>query len=135
MYKKILVPVDLSHADRLQKALETGADLAAHYGAAVCYVGVTSGGPTGHNPAEYEAKLKDFAQGESKRRGHPAEAKAYVSHDPARDLGQTLLKAVHELGADLVVMASHVPGIPEHIFSSNAGYLASHADVSVLVVR
>jgi nucleotide-binding universal stress UspA family protein len=28
-----------------------------------------------------------------------------------------------------------VPGFAEHLFSSNAGYLASHADISVFVVR
>jgi hypothetical protein len=28
-----------------------------------------------------------------------------------------------------------VPGMPEHIFASNAGAVASHAGVSVFVVR
>ena len=32
-------------------------------------------------------------------------------------------------------MASHVPGLPEHFFASNAGALASHAEVSVFVIR
>jgi hypothetical protein len=32
-------------------------------------------------------------------------------------------------------MASHVPGLPEHIFASNAGAVASHAGMSVFVVR
>ena len=39
------------------------------------------------------------------------------------------------LRIDLIVMASHVPGVAEYVFASNAGYLASHADLSVLVVR
>lgn len=137
MYKKIMVPVDLAHTDRLQKALDTAADLANHYGIPLCYVGVTTGmpGSVAHNPQEYEKKLKEFASSESARRGMEVEAKTYMSHDPSIDLDQILMKAIHELGADLVVMASHVPGVPEHVFSSNAGYLASHADVSVLVVR
>ena len=41
----------------------------------------------------------------------------------------------HALGVDLVVMASHVPGFREYIFHSNAGFLASHTDLSVFVVR
>ena len=137
MYNKIMVPVDLTHIERLEKALETGADLATHYKMPVCYVGVTSAlpGPAGHNPKEYERHLQDFAAGESAHRGMEVEAKAYVSHDPAIDLDKTLMTAIHELGADLVVMASHVPGVPEHVFASNAGYLAQHADVSVMVVR
>jgi nucleotide-binding universal stress UspA family protein len=32
-------------------------------------------------------------------------------------------------------MGSHVPGFAEHLFSSNAGYLASHTDISVFIVR
>jgi hypothetical protein len=28
-----------------------------------------------------------------------------------------------------------VPGLPEHIFASNAGAVAAHADVSVFVIR
>ncbi|ESR23872.1 universal stress protein [Lutibaculum baratangense] len=137
MYKKIMVPVDLSHIDRLQKALDTGADLARHYGVPICYVGVTSAapGPLGHNPQEYSRKLSEFAQAEADRRSIAAEARAYVSHDPAVDLDKTLLGAAHDVEADLVVMASHVPGLPDHIFASNAGYLASHADISVFVVR
>jgi len=43
--------------------------------------------------------------------------------------------AAKEAGCDLVVMASHVPGFREHILSSNAGYVASHAPISVFVVR
>jgi hypothetical protein len=32
-------------------------------------------------------------------------------------------------------MASHVPGLAEHLFASNAGAFASSATASVLVVR
>jgi nucleotide-binding universal stress UspA family protein len=137
MYKKIMVPVDLAHADRLDKALTTAADLAKHYGAALHYVGVTSPqpGPVAHNPTEYAEKLDAFAQSEAKKRGLEASCQAYTSHDPAVDLDDTLMKAVEESGSDLVVMASHLPGLSEHIFASNAGYLASHAGISVFVIR
>lgn len=137
MYKKIVIPVDLAHREALTKALDTGADLAGHYDVPVVYVGVTSSAPgsLGHNPAEYEKLLEDFAAGEASRRGIDAGSRALVSHDPAVDLDKALLKAIDDLGADLVVMASHVPGVADHLFSSNAGHVASHAAVSVLVVR
>ena len=60
---------------------------------------------------------------------------AYSSHDPAADLDHRLIAAGREIGADLIVMASHLPGLPEHLFASNAGAVASHAKVSVFVVR
>lgn len=137
MYKTIMVPVDLAHKDKLGKALATAADLARHYRIPICYVSVTtaSPGPVAHNPKQFAEKLEAFSQAEADLRGITATSRALTSHDPAVDLDEVLMKAIEETGADLVVMASHIPGLPEHIFSSNAGYLASHAKVSVLVVR
>ena len=137
MYKKIMVPFDLAHLDRLDKALTTAADLAMHYNAALHYVGVTASQPgsVAHNPAEYAEKLNAFAKEEAAKRGLEATSQAYTSHDPAVDLDDTLMKAVADSGSDLVVMASHLPGAGEYIFASNAGYLASHAGISVFVVR
>ena len=55
MYNQILVPVDLSHIDALERALSTAADLARLYNAKVCYVSVATPAPnaTAHNPAEF----------------------------------------------------------------------------------
>ncbi len=137
MYKTIMIPVDLEHSDQLKKALSIGADLALHYNADLFAVGVTSGAPSAvaHNPSEYAQKLEAFAAEQSAIHGVEFKAKAMESHDPAVDLDDTLQKAGSEIGADLVVMASHVPGFIDYIFASRAGYLASHSDLSVFVVR
>lgn len=137
MYKSILVPVDLAHADRLEKALGTAADLSRHYDIPVCYVGVTTAIPGGvaHTPQEFAGKLAAFGEAQAAAHGITASTKMCVSHDPAVDLDATLMQAIEEVGADLVVMASHVPGVPEHVFATNAGYLANHARVSVFVIR
>ncbi len=137
MYRQIMVPVDLAHVERLEKALATAGDLARHYDIPVAYVGVTESAPSerAHNPAEFEAKLTAFAAAEADKRGITATAHAYLSHDPAVDLDGILLRAVGETDADLVIMASHVPGLAEYVFASNAGYVASHSAVSVFVVR
>lgn len=137
MYKKIMVPIDLEHTDKIEKAVNSASDLAKHYGVPVCYVSVTTTlpGPVAHNPDEYKKKLEEFAKKESEIHGQNIEAVVYTSHDPAVDLDEKLLQAIHDTGADLVVMATHVPGLPEHIFASNGGAVASHADVSVFLVR
>lgn len=137
MYRKIMVPVDLAHIERLGKALDTATNLAKHYNIPMCFVGVTTGTPSevAHTPDEYAAKLAQFAAEQSKKHGLKIDATPYSSHDPAIDLDDKLLEAIKDTGADLVVMASHIPGFPEHIFASNAGAVASHADVSVFVVR
>ena len=138
MYTKILVPVDLAHVKQLEKALATAADLSKHYAIPICYVSVSAAAPgvVAHNPSEFRAKLEAFAQSQSESRGlEQATSMALISHDPSVDLDTTLMKAIEEAGADLVVMHSHVPGFPEYLFASNAGYIAMHGKVSVLVVR
>lgn len=137
MYRKIMVPVDLAHSDKLEKAVATATDLAKHYGIPLCVVGVTAETPTevAHNPAEFAEKLAAYAQKLAQTHGLAIDSASYPSHDPAIDLDRTLIQAATENGADLIVMASHVPGLPEHIFASNAGAVASHAGISVFVVR
>ena len=137
MHRKIMVPVDLAHIERLDKAITTATDLAKHYGIPICFVGVTAETPTevARTPKEFGEKLKQFGATQSKKHGLDIDTAAYSSHDPAVDLDDTLIAAAKENGADLIVMASHVPGLPEHIFASNAGAVAAHAEVSVFVVR
>ncbi|AVO38189.1 universal stress protein [Pukyongiella litopenaei] len=137
MFSKIMVPVDLTHGGKLGRALEVAADLARHYGAEICYVAVTAAtpGPLAHNPKEFAARLDDFARSEADRRGVTATSHSVVSHDPAVDLDTALLAARKETGADLVVMASHVPGIADWLVPNHGGHMAQHAGVSVMIVR
>ncbi|EPX76226.1 universal stress protein [Salipiger mucosus] len=137
MFNRIMVPIDLTHADKLEKALDVAGDLAAHYGATLIYVGVTTEQPSSiaHTPAEFAEKLEAFAKEKGKAHGTDAESKAYSSHDPSIDLDDTLLKAVGETGADLVVMASHIPNVTDYIWPSNGGTIAGHSKASVMVVR
>ena len=137
MYSHIMVPVDLAHEDRLTRSLKCAADLAQHWGAKVTYVGVTSSvpGKLGHTPEEYAERLGRFAAAQAELSGIEAAGHAAVSHDPSIDLDDTLLKAVKEVGADLVVMESHVPNIADYIWPSNGGKIAAHSSASVMVVR
>lgn len=137
MYTKILVPIDLAHLDSLEKALKTAADLSKLYSAAICYASVSTAAPSAvaHNPDEFKARLDGFAAEQAKAHGVSTTSAALLSHDPTIDLDATLVKAVGDLGCDLVIMGSHKPGFVEHFVSSNAGYVANHARVSVLVVR
>ncbi|MEQ9695252.1 universal stress protein [Shimia sp. SDUM112013] len=137
MYTHIMVPVDLAHTGRLDKALTCAADLAKLYGARVTYVAVTAAAPgaVAHNPAEFATKLATFAETQRTAHGIDVRSHAITSHDPTVDLDPALLKTVGEIGADLVVMASHVPNLTDYIWPSNGGTIAGHAKVSVMVVR
>lgn len=137
MFTHILSPVDLAHVDRLSRALEVTADLARHYDITVTYVAVTSPQPgkLAHSPEEFADKLTAFAKDQAARHGHKAEAKTVVSHDPAVDLENAIREARKELGADLVVMGSHMPNLGDYVWPSHGGKLALHAQASILLVR
>ena len=101
------------------------------------YLGVSSTLPTRvtQNPAEYKKVLEAFVDNEARSRDIEASTHMVLSHDPAVELNTAILRAIHDSGADLVVMGTHIPGIMEHIFSSHGGWIASHAPVSVMLVR
>jgi len=135
LYTHIMIPVDLAHADRLDRALKTGADIARLYGAKVTYVGVTGVQPSkvAHTPEEYARKLSEFARGQASAYGIEAGSKPITAHDPAVEIDHMLVDTADEIGADLIVAGTHDP----HAFDwpSHGGKLASHAHVSVLLVR
>lgn len=137
MYQTIVVPVDLGHIERLDKALDTAADLAKHYDADVCYVGVTATAPddVAHTPAEFTKSLESLAKSQAEKHGIRAEAKAMITSDPTVDVDKTLMRAIDELKADLVVMGSHHPGVWQNMISHHGATLAAHADVSLFIVR
>lgn len=137
MYQLILVPVDLSHADQLGKALDTAADLAKHYDARVIYVGVTATAPddVAHSPSEFADALKAFANQQAEAHGIRTASKAFTTPDPAVEVDRTLIQAIAELKADLVVIGSHHPGVWQNLVSHHGANLAAHADVSLFIVR
>ena len=137
MTKSIMVPVDLAHKQALQKSIDIAGNLAKADKASLTLVGLTDSPPSevAHNPKEYDEKLQEFAAEVSRNIGHPVSAQSIVDVDVPADLGVVLIKAAENMGADLIVMASHEPGILEYFLSSNAGYVASHAQCSVYVVR
>lgn len=137
MFSRIMVPVDLAHIPRLHKALEVAGSCAKAFDVPVTYVGVTAPTPgtQGHNPKEFEERLRAFGEEQAGALGIIADVRVVISHDPTVDVDDALLKAVAETGADLVVMASHVPGLADYIWPSNGGKLAAHSSASVFVVR
>ena len=137
MFTKIMVPVDLEHAGQVSKSISAAAGLSKLHGAPVCFVGVGLAAPTAisHNPAEYKEKLAAFAAEQAGEHGIDVESQAFFGHDPVTDVDDVLLTAVKETGADLVVMATHMPTLTDYIWPSNGGKVAAHADVSVFLVR
>jgi nucleotide-binding universal stress UspA family protein len=137
MYKKIMVPVDLAHAATVEKAIKVASDLGKIYDAEIYLVGVTASPPgsVAHDPAEYKQKLEQFAADHSSNLGCTLIPRVVLCNDPAAELDSALEEFGKEINVDLVVMASHVPGLMDHLFHSKAGHLAKHINISVFIVR
>lgn len=137
MFKNIAVPFDLAHADKQTKAVSAAADLAKHYGSSLTLVGVTSNTPSAsaHNPEEFAEKLAAHAATQSDVHGITFKTHSAVSVDLTVDLEKKLNDAIHAIGADLIIMASHEPGFRDFLFKSHSGRLATHTDLSVMIVR
>lgn len=137
MYQKIMVPVDLAHIDALQRSLQVAADMARHYEAEVCYVSVTANtpGPVARTPAEYESRLAAFAAEQHELHGQPTSSRVLISHDPVADMDKLLARAVDEVGADLVLMQTHLPRKLDAIIPAHGGKVATHTSASVFLVR
>lgn len=138
MYSRILVPVDLDNTDMLTKALDLAGQTAKACAAVLVYVEVVDAVPTTSARTEGErisVRLKEFAADQAKI--HEVQTADHIAlrSDLRLTVGSDIIKAAKEVDCDLIVMASHVPGFKDHILSSNAGYVASHAPMTVYVVR
>src|SRR3546814_14948283 len=94
MYKKIMVPVDLSHRARLEKAVATAADLSKCYKLPAEMVAVTATAPgsVARHPQELAAKLARFAAAESATHGVAFGTHDITSPHPANDLDPRLVQ-------------------------------------------
>ena len=138
MYSRILVPVDLDNVEKLSKALSLAGQTAQANYADVFYVDVVDAVPTMSARTEGDrmaVRLKDFVAAQAKQYHIKANDHVALRSDLHLNVGADIIKAAKEADCDLIVMASHMPGLKDHIFSSNAGYVASHAPMSVYVVR
>ncbi len=137
MYRKVIFPVDLTHFDQLEKALNIATDLARHFKAELCFLGVTGTAPSpiAHSPSEYAQRLANLAQDHARDTGLVITSKACHSPDPTIDLDKTLLHAIRDLGGDLVVMQTHAPSAVDYIWAGHGDTVAAHSEASVFLVR
>ncbi|MEJ6392522.1 universal stress protein [Gymnodinialimonas sp. 2305UL16-5] len=138
MYSKILVPVDLDHIDKLAKALDAAAQAAQASSGTVVYVNVVDAVPTPSPRTEGERmaeRLKAFTKEQAEAHGIATQDHVALRGDLHLNVGSDIIRTAKEAECDLIVMASHIPGIRDHFLSSNAGYVASHAPISVHIVR
>ena len=139
MIRKILVPIDVSADDPGKEAIALAKELAAGHYAKIALLTVRetvpgyvmSELPSGFEEkimADIAAKLKEIAA----KNEIPDSAERLIRHGhPA----QQILDTAKEIDADMIVIASHDPGVADYFIGSVAARVVRHAHCSVLVVR
>ena len=133
MYKTILVPIDLAHTNE-------AIDIAIAHGnkeTKIILLNVVEEIPNwaaAELPSGIVAKSLQYSQSELE-----AIAKASTSElEVAVRTGhasKTILEVANEKSADLIIIASHKPGLQDYLLGSTASKVVRHAMCSVLVVR
>ncbi len=140
MYKKILVPVDLSDLEIAAPAINAAVRLAEWTGAALRLVNIQQILPASYMdyvPPEFDAQQREWAEAEMKA------VHAKVALPPERvsmvvrmgGIYPEILAEAEDCGADLIVIGSHRPAMSTYLLGSNAKTVVRHAKCSVLVVR
>lgn len=139
MIKTIVVPIDNAEKGAGVAALGLAQDLAKAYGAKLVLLHVSEpvrGEIALHLPEGFhENVLSDAATRLSEIAGEQgladkAEVVVREGH-PSTEI----LEYANEIGADMIVIASHDPGLADYFLGSVAARVVRHAHCSVLVAR
>lgn len=136
MYKSILVPIDLAHVERSQPMIEVARKLGVE-GSSIMLLHVVEEVPSwiaNELPDGILEKSRISAGSELKAMANAAVIQAKVEIRSGHP-HTTILNVADEAGVDLIIIASHKPGLQDYFLGSTAARVVRHARCSVLVVR
>lgn len=136
MYRTIIVPIDLSQETKGRSIL----DLAIRLGggeARIVLANILEELP-GYVAIELPAGLMEQSRADAEEKLRAIAADAGVEAGIAVRIGHPanqILELAEETGADLIIIASHRPGLQDYFIGSTAGRVVRHAKCSVFVTR
>jgi len=139
MIKSILVPVDLAQNETGASALALARDVGEKYGSKLTLLHVVERVPAfiqAQLPAGAHAKVLEDAKARltafAAEHGLSGNAEVLTREgSPATEI----LGFASEARSDMIVIASHDPGVADYFLGSTAARVVRHAHCSVLVVR
>ena len=141
MYKDILLPIDLNQESSWEKALPTTVEYCKAFGATLHVLTVVPdlGLPLvgGYFPEGFEEKMRE----EANQRLHAFVSDHVPNGVPVQNIiaegtpYKEIIRIAEEIGADLIVMASHHPGVKDYFLGPTPERVVRHAPLSVLIVR
>jgi nucleotide-binding universal stress UspA family protein len=136
MFKTILVPIDMAHVAEGKAIIDIAAQHGAT-GAKIILLNVAEEIP-GWAAAELPAGLLEESRAHSESDLKAIAAASGMAMDVEVRTGhpyKTILDVAEEKGADLIIIASHRPGLQDYFLGSTAAKVVRHAKCSVLVIR
>jgi nucleotide-binding universal stress UspA family protein len=136
MYSTILVPIDMAHVAEGKTNIDLAAQHAAA-GAQIILLNVVEDIPNWaavELPAGLLDQSMESAQNELKAIATASGMKMGVEVRTGHSYN-TILEVAKEKDADLIIIASHRPGLQDYFLGSTAAKVVRHATCSVLVVR
>jgi nucleotide-binding universal stress UspA family protein len=141
MYKNLLVSIDLNDPNSWRKALPTAVDLTQGFGGELHVLAVIPDLGTSMVGSFFPPDYAEKAIEEARRKLHQLLADELPEGVRAQSIVaqgtiyHEIIQAAYRVEADLVVMASHRPGLADYLLGPNAARVVRHFTGSVLVVR
>ena len=136
MYKNILVPIDTGHVVEGKSIIDLAIQYAAD-DAKITLLNVVEDIPNWaavNLPADLIDKSIETVQSELKAIATASGIKMDVEVRTGHSYN-TILDVAEEKNSDLIIIASHRPGLQDYFLGSTAAKVVRHATCSVLVVR
>ncbi len=136
MFDTILVPIDMAHVAEGKANIDVAVKQAAE-GAKIILLNVVEEIPN-WAAVELPANLIDKSLKSSQEELKAIAAASGMSMEAEVRTGhsyQTILDVAEEKKVDLIIIASHRPGLQDYFLGSTAAKVVRHAKCSVLVIR
>lgn len=139
MFKKVLVPIDVSHAERNGELIERAKDLVDKSDGVISILNVIEDVP-GYVAAELPAGIHERVLERARNELEKLAAKHELPHSTEIHIAhghpsKQILEASEKAEADVIVIASHQPGLADYFLGSVAGKVVRHAHCCVMVLR
>lgn len=140
MFANVVLAVDLAEPSSWAKALPVAAEICRSMKAKLYVVTVASEVnvqvatffPDDANERLMQQAATDLQRWTDEHAPPGIEVHRLVAQGPVH---REVIAAAEKVGADLIVMASHKPGLADYLLGANAAHVMRHAGCSVMVVR
>lgn len=138
MFKSVIVPLDLEEPSSWSKALPVAVDMAKVKDASLTLGTIIPNWDAAReaqwSPLGLPRMIRD-AELRLRRIAAGCELDQYGVSVGNGAIGPGILDLAEQSGADLIVLASHRPGLKDYLIGANALHVVRHAKCSVFVVR